>query len=87
LPNLEVSLVMTDKDNAADRTGAHVEAQADLSAPRNLTPEAKRALAEAEARRKQRESVPPRPEELGGRDGPEPTRFGDWEKAGIVSDF
>ena len=27
------------------------------------------------------------PVELGGRDGPEPTRFGDWEKKGIVSDF
>tara|TARA_A100001011_G_C13972849_1_gene699972 strand:- start:140 stop:325 length:186 start_codon:yes stop_codon:yes gene_type:complete len=27
------------------------------------------------------------PTELGGRDGPEPTRFGDWEKKGIISDF
>lgn len=47
---------------------------------------AKRALAEAEARRKtakaQKMSL-----ELGGRDGPEPTRFGDWEKKGITSDF
>ena len=25
--------------------------------------------------------------EIGGRDGPEPTRFGDWEKKGITSDF
>ena len=47
---------------------------------------AKRALAEAEARRKaaKPKDLPP---ELGGRDGPEPTRFGDWEKKGIVSDF
>lgn len=47
---------------------------------------AKRALAEAEARRKaqQKQQLPT---ELGGRDGPEPTRFGDWEKKGIVSDF
>ncbi len=29
--------------------------------------------------------VPPR--EIGGRDGPEPTRFGDWEKAGRCIDF
>lgn len=29
----------------------------------------------------------PRPRELGGRDGPEPTRFGDWEKAGRCIDF
>ncbi len=25
--------------------------------------------------------------EYGGRDGPEPTRYGDWEKKGIISDF
>ena len=25
--------------------------------------------------------------EFGGQDGPEPTRFGDWEKKGITSDF
>ena len=25
--------------------------------------------------------------EIGGREGPEPTRFGDWEKNGIISDF
>ena len=27
------------------------------------------------------------PKEVGGRDGPEPTRYGDWEKNGIISDF
>ena len=27
------------------------------------------------------------PEEFGGRDGPEPTRFGDWEKNGRCIDF
>jgi hypothetical protein len=32
-------------------------------------------------------SVPARPREIGGRDGPEPTRFGDWEKAGRCIDF
>lgn len=47
---------------------------------------AKRALAEAEARRKAANSVE-LPEELGGRDGPEPVRFGDWEKKGIAIDF
>ena len=25
--------------------------------------------------------------EIGGQDGPEPTRYGDWEKKGITSDF
>jgi hypothetical protein len=28
-----------------------------------------------------------RPREIGGRDGPEPTRFGDWEKSGRCIDF
>lgn len=27
------------------------------------------------------------PEEFGGQEGPEPTRYGDWEKNGIASDF
>jgi len=47
---------------------------------------AARALAEAEARKAAGPAVE-LPVELGGRDGPEPTRFGDWEKKGIVSDF
>jgi hypothetical protein len=47
---------------------------------------AERALAEAELRRRA-EQEKPLPEELGGRQGPEPTRFGDWEKKGIASDF
>jgi hypothetical protein len=50
-----------------------------------LTPEAKRALAEAEARRKAAKEAQ-LPKEV-GRAGPEPTRFGDWEKKGIASDF
>ncbi|MCP5412854.1 MAG: DUF1674 domain-containing protein [Alphaproteobacteria bacterium] len=47
---------------------------------------ARRANAEAEARRAQepKKQLPP---ELGGRKGPEPTRYGDWERKGIVSDF
>jgi len=54
--------------------------------PKKLTPVAERALAEAEARRAaakkaelQKENPP--------RKGPEPTRYGDWEKKGITSDF
>jgi len=27
------------------------------------------------------------PEEIGGRDGPEPTRYGDWEVGGRCTDF
>ncbi len=51
-----------------------------------LTPEARRALSEAEARRKMAEPVT-LPPEVNGRKGPEPTRFGDWENKGIASDF
>ncbi|WP_323760831.1 DUF1674 domain-containing protein [Maricaulis sp.] len=53
---------------------------------RRLSPEARRALAEAEERRavaRQAELAP----ETGGRKGPEPTRFGDWEKKGLICDF
>ncbi len=55
---------------------------------RKLSPAAKRALAEAEERRKANAQRPQdKKGEVGGRDGPEPTRYGDWEKKGIVSDF
>lgn len=56
--------------------------------PKKLTPEAERALKEADARRKaylQQEAALPR--ELGGRGGKEPVRYGDWEIKGIASDF
>ncbi len=53
---------------------------------KDLPEAAKRALAEAEERRrKAREAA--RPEEIGGRKGPEPVRYGDWEKNGIAVDF
>jgi hypothetical protein len=47
---------------------------------------AERALAEAEQRRIQEHSAQ-LPKEVGNRKGPEPTRYGDWEKKGIISDF
>lgn len=51
----------------------------------DLPDAAKRALAEAEERRKKAKADLPK--ELGGRDGPEPVRYGDWEKKGIAVDF
>ena len=53
---------------------------------RKLPPAAERALEEAAERRRQQEAgeAPP---ETGGRKGPDPVRFGDWEKNGIISDF
>jgi len=66
-----------------------------MSKDKDLTPQAvaeriaqagARAKAEADARRAQEQphSLPP---ERGGRKGPEPTRYGDWEKNGLISDF
>ena len=54
--------------------------------PKDLPPAAQRAMAEAEERRKSaaKEQLPT---ELGGRDGPEPVRYGDWEKKGLAIDF
>ena len=60
------------------------------SAPegKQLAPAAKRALAEAEARRKAAEAnAKPLAKEFQGPKGPEPTRYGDWENKGIASDF
>ena len=45
-----------------------------------------KALAEARARRAAH-VVEKRASESGGQEGPEPTRYGDWEKDGIISDF
>lgn len=53
---------------------------------RVLSEAARRALAEAEARRRDAADAA-RPVEKGGRNGPEPVRYGDWEKNGIISDF
>ena len=53
---------------------------------KKLSPAAIRALEEAEERRKE-EKLSDNPKEIGGRDGPDPVRFGDWETKGIISDF
>jgi len=56
---------------------------------KKLTPAAERALAEAEARRKAAaaSTTPQQQKEFQGPKGPEPTRYGDWERKGIASDF
>lgn len=54
------------------------------------SPAARRALAEAEARRRAVDAASaanPAPREINGRPGAEPTRYGDWEAKGIASDF
>ena len=52
---------------------------------RPLSEAAKRALAEAEARRATEEAR--RPREIGGRGGLDPVRYGDWEVKGVACDF
>lgn len=53
-----------------------------------LSEAAKRALAEAEERRRiAAGEAAATPTEVGGRKGPEPTRYGDWERNGIAVDF
>lgn len=58
-----------------------------MTDPDDLPPAARRALAEAEERRKASEAGTKLPPELGGRDGPEPVRYGDWERKGLAIDF
>ncbi len=57
------------------------------SAPLPLDPAARRALAEAAARRQAIDEAARLPREILGREGPEPIRYGDWENKGIASDF
>ena len=67
---------MNDQSSASDR--------------KPLPPAAQRARAEAEARRQAAAAHAKdeaAPKELQGPKGPEPTRYGDWERKGIASDF
>ena len=72
----------TPRDRGVDLTPLSPEAEA---ARRAALPEvARRALAEAEARAAGDLELP---RELGGRNGPEPVRYGDWELKGLAIDF
>lgn len=54
---------------------------------RALSPAAERALAEAAERRAEAERLEVERAKEIGRKGPDPARYGDWEKNGIASDF
>ena len=72
--------------NRQDQQQTASEAKDEARKP--LSPAAKRALAEAEARRQaasEKEAAQPR--EIGGRGGKEPVRYGDWEVKGLATDF
>ncbi|KQU73085.1 hypothetical protein ASC75_05335 [Aminobacter sp. DSM 101952] len=67
---------------------AEPQIEAETAAPKELSPAARRALAEAEARREAyRAQEAKLPREIGGRGGKEPGRYGDWEIKGLTSDF
>lgn len=77
-------------DRSAEKQTAPVKAGLRLAAEipaRKLSPEAQRALAEAAARRLAEAAPAPEIREINGPQGPEPTRYGDWERKGIISDF
>jgi hypothetical protein len=58
----------------------------DEPASKLLSPAAARALAEAADRRKTAQKKAAQ-KEIGGRGGPDPARYGDWETKGIAHDF
>ena len=68
------------------QSGAFMEKR-DIGTTRQLPAAARRALAEAEQRRRIVQKVRLHERELNGREGPEPVRYGDWEKNGIAVDF
>lgn len=85
-------------DSMSDGTDVNDKAavpEREETAPSNVSPAtqdlpeaAKRALAEAEARRNAyRSAEAERPKEIGGRGGNDPNRYGDWEIKGLTSDF
>lgn len=55
--------------------------------PRTISAAAKRALEEAEARHRAAAKDKAAEKEIGGRKGPDPARYGDWEVKGIACDF
>ncbi len=75
---------MQNEYEKAEKSNPAQQAEANAA---TLSPAAERALREAEERRRASASTDNAPKEVGGRSGPEPTRYGDWEKKGIVSDF
>jgi hypothetical protein len=82
-------IAMTDAEHERDATNHDTLQAGQAASPRKpLTPAAQRALAEAAERRAQAaKAATERPRELQGPKGPEPTRYGDWERKGIASDF
>ena len=78
---------MTDEPTPADDAAPVLNADVPHATPeRPLSEAARRALLEA-AERRATEAAAALPPEHGGPRGPEPTRYGDWEKKGLAVDF
>jgi hypothetical protein len=79
----------SDDPKSTDRTPGPTVPSKDLAATvKTLSPAAARALAEARARRAEIDrKTTERPKESPAREGPDPVRYGDWEKKGIANDF
>lgn len=74
-------------ENQVQKPAAEASAEP-APAPKVLSPEAQRALAEAaERRRALEEAEANRVREINGRGGLDPVRYGDWEIKGLTSDF
>ncbi len=81
---------MTKAEHGAQPASPSAVATPADGAERHLPPAAQRALAEAAERRARQDEERARAAaqaELGGRSGPDPVRYGDWENGGIASDF
>lgn len=77
-------------DDKKDDAAAIDAVQSPAQPSRPLSDAARRALQEAEERREARRALEASAKteaELGGRKGPDPVRYGDWENGGIASDF
>jgi hypothetical protein len=70
------------------KPGQPTEARPASSPKKPISPAAERALAEAAARRAERDrAAAQQPQEPHGRGGLDPVRYGDWEVKGIATDF
>lgn len=77
---------MTDENANSESMASNDNVAPETPPVKMLSPAAKRALAEAEERRRQAVEEEPAPE-IGGRGGKDPARFGDWEIKGRAIDF
>lgn len=68
-------------------TQAATQVASEIAPRKPLSPEALRALAEAQERRDKAQAERAAAKEINGRGGLDPVRYGDWEIKGLTSDF